>query len=185
MHVRDDFSPAIEPAANPDVQISTVGTLPSKRRQAVGFFRRRCKCKAGRSPGALPDAVRAGSIECRQHGGNCRTRKAPAALCEGEIAAKPHLQFLYGSAEARDVAFGECRQYLHEDQAAKVSGISLRHWRKTGKGRHLLGTVHAATQWIEDSQNAPITGKRQVADNRRHRWLAAMAAIDNEAAAVE
>ena len=80
---------------------------------------------------------------------------------------------------------GERRECLHQNQSTNPRGIGLRHRRKIGKGRNLIDTMRAATLSIEDNEDAPMLGKRQVTDDWSHSQLTAVTAIDNHAAAMK
>jgi hypothetical protein len=183
--MRHDLRSTVESTANPDVQAFAVRAAARKRREAIGFLSRRGKRKAGRSPGALTDAVGTRGVERRQHCGDGRTGEGRAALRRSEIAAEPLLQLPDRSAEARQVMFGQRRQRLDEHQPAKMCGLGVRHRCEAGKSRRLFGAMHPATRRVEDYQNPPIIRKRHVADDWRRRRCGAMPTVDNKAAAAK
>ena len=116
--MRNDFRPMIEPAANPDVQSFAAWVPAAERGKPLGLVRSRRKSKTGWSPGALPNPMRARSIQRRENGGDRRAGKIPTALSRGEVATELRLQMLDGGAEVGDVAFNERRQRLDKDQPA-------------------------------------------------------------------
>jgi len=185
LHLRNDCRAAIEAAANPNVQPPGGRMFSGELRQALRCFGRRSECKPRRSPGALPDAVRAGGIETGKDAGNSRAREGASALRPREIIAKSCLQFFDGGAEADNIVLGEGRECLHQNQPTNPCRIGLRHRRKIGEGRDLIDAMHAATLPIEDNEDAPMLRKRQVTDDRSYSRLTAVTAIDNQAAAMK
>ena len=168
MRVSDDLRAAIEPLANPDVQ--TPARSRCRRAMAakpVRLFGRRRKREAGRPPGTLTDAERAGAIQSVQNGGDITAGEARSALSRGKIIAEANLQFLDRGAEAREVLLGKRRQCLHQDQAANVRGVGVRHRRERGESRHFVEAMQAAIFRVENNKNTPAVRKRQMADDRR------------------
>src|SRR5215831_11033548 len=86
-HPSDDLRAAIEPRADPDVQTLAGGIAPRRGREAVSLLGRGREGEAGRAPGALPDAVRSGTVEKLQARSDRRTGEAAAALHGREVTA--------------------------------------------------------------------------------------------------
>src|SRR5271169_1587604 len=180
MRMSDDLRTPIEPLANPDVQTPGAWMSPGNRHKAFSILERGCKGKAGRAPGTLTNAKRAGAVQSVENGADIAAGKTRAALSWGKIIAEASLQFLDCGAEARQVLLGNCRQRLHQDQAADVGSIRVEHWRKCCEGGHFVWSMYAATLRIVNSKNAPSIRKRQVADDWCRRWFMTAAAVDDQ-----
>src|SRR5271155_5917563 len=101
MRVSDDLRTPIEPLANPDVQTPDAWMSPGNRHKVFSILGRGCKGKAGRTPGTLTNAKRAGAVQSVENAANIAAGKTRPALGWGKIIAGPSLQFLDRCAETR------------------------------------------------------------------------------------
>src|SRR6202521_3479571 len=180
-----DLSAAIEPRANADVQGPQSRVAPDKLDEPVCLRRRRSERKTGRSPGTLPDAVRACFVETRERGGDIGAGETAAALNRREIIADPRLQLTDRGTEARQIAFGDGRQRLHENEAAMVRGFPFRKRRKRGEGCAFFRSMDPPSRRVEHQDDAPLLRKGQSTDDRRRRGRRAAPGVEDQAAALQ
>ena len=185
MRLSDDLRAAIEPPANSCVQPPAIGVTPGDQRKAIGLIRAGCKSETGRPPRALTDTECTGPIESIQHCGNVAAHETRPALDRGKIVAKTKLQFLDGTAKVNQVLFRQRREGFHQDQTTKVRSIGLGHARQSCHRRSFFGPMHALTLRVKNHQHTPMTGQRQMADDRSGFQLIATAAINDQTAAGE
>src|SRR6266705_4012008 len=175
-----DFRAVIEPRAEEDVQTRAAFVATRHRGEPLRLQRRSRERKAGRTPGALPDAVRAGAIHAVETGGDGGAREPPSALERRIMVAEHRLQLLDRGAEGRDVAFRKPRQRLHQDEPAQARRLVAGEWRERRECGLLVGAVDALAARIEHDEDAPVGREREAADDRRRRRHRAVAAIDQK-----
>jgi hypothetical protein len=171
-------------AANSDLHFPTLlgAGASGKKLRMVGV---RSEGEAGRSPGALADAVRPEGLQSRGGLADRTANESAAALDRREVIAKDFLNPGDSFAESVKIRFGRARQNLHERAAADFVRRFCREARQPGKRSPFRVTMRALDARVQHEENAPIA--REVYPRHHGRRFRAWpsACVDGQAAALE